>query len=351
MSPDLTGKEVIAERRGGRDDFSGLDLSGIGIPFGFEAAPSFASADFSNTRLEHAVLIMIDLRGAKLRGADLEGADLFGAALTGADLRQADLSDATLTMADCQRGNFAGADLTRTMLEDCDLGGALFDGATIASTVFFDVDVSSLCGATSLTHEWPSAVDARTVMRSYRHPRLKPFMLDCGIPEIFAEYMIECAKALGEDALKELMQSTFISYGGPDEPFARRLYGALRVHGVVTFFFPETARVGERIGNEVFSALQRHDRMILVCSRNSLDRPGVLDEIQETLDREARDGGASYLIPVMIDDYLLTDWKDAQPALAEKVGRRVAADFRDPVNFDHALGRLLAALRKKSPKR
>lgn len=226
---------------------------------------------------------------------------------------------------------------------------AKFDGARLGDVLFFDVDVGPLCDCV-LDHDLPSAVDARTVMKSYRHPRLKSFMIDCGVPEIFAEYMIECAKALGEDTLKELMQSTFISYGGPDETFARRLYETLRAHGVVTFPFPETAKVGERIGNEVYSALQRHDRVILVCSRASLDRPGVLNEIQETLDREARDGGASYLIPVRLDDYLFEEWGETQPDLAMKVRSRVAADFRDPANFDAALDRLLDALRKKSPK-
>ncbi len=214
----------------------------------------------------------------------------------------------------------------------------------------FAVDVGPLCDAQSLTHSAPSSVDARAVMSSYRHPQLKSFMTDAGVPEVFAEYMIECARALGDDALRELMQSTFISYGGPDEDFARRLYDALRAHGVVTFFFPETAKVGERIGDEVFNALQRHDRMILVCSRASLDRPGVLNEIQETLDREARDGGATYLIPVMLDDYLLEEWSEKQPVLAERVKSRVAADFRDPARFDAALDRLLAALRKKTPR-
>ena len=234
------------------------------------------------------------------------------------------------------------------MFDECSLAAANFEGASLSS-YFFDTDVSGLCDARSLHHGMPSALDARTVMRSYAHPRFKSFMLDCGVPEIFAEYMIECAKALGDDLLQELMQSTFISYGGPDEAFARRLYDTLRTHGVVVFFFPETARVGERIGDEVFNALQRHDRMILVCSQASLDRPGVLNEIQETLDREARDGGATYLIPVMLDDYLLEGWSTRQPTLAQRVKSRVAADFRDPGNFDAALDRLLAALRKRTP--
>jgi len=47
------------------------------------------------------------------------------------------------------------------------------------------------------------------------------------------------------------------------------------------------------------------DRMILICSEASLGRSGLLNELQEILAREARDGGSSYLIPVRLDDIVL----------------------------------------------
>jgi hypothetical protein len=158
---------------------------------------------------------------------------------------------------------------------------------------------------------------------------------------------------MSESLWRILMQTTFISYGGPDEAFAQKLYDALKAHGVVTFFFPKSATVGERIDNEVFGRFQEHDRVILVCSRNSLDRPGVLNEIQETFDREARDGGATYFLPVTLDDYVFTGWRTTQPVLAERVGRRVVGDFRRAAHsrkeFVEALGRLLDALKTRQP--
>jgi hypothetical protein len=156
----------------------------------------------------------------------------------------------------------------------------------LSGTYLDDADVRPLCAVRRIRHYSPSSVDARTIMRSYTHPDLKRFLIDCGVPQVFAEYMIGCARAMGEPLLWKLMQSTFISYGAPDEAFARQLYDALKAHGAVVFFFPETAFVGERISNEVFRQLQRHDRVLLVCSRNSLRRPGVVNEIQQTLDRE-----------------------------------------------------------------
>jgi len=95
--------------------------------------------------------------------------------------------------------------------------------------------------------------------------------------------------------------------------------------------------------------VNEHDRVILVCSKSALDRMGVLNEIEETLRREARNGGVSYLIPVRLDNYVFSGWNP--PAMtAQAVRDRVVADFRDalidPVKFDSELNRLLAALRK-----
>ncbi|GGX33744.1 toll/interleukin-1 receptor domain-containing protein [Streptomyces lomondensis] len=149
------------------------------------------------------------------------------------------------------------------------------------------------------------------------------------------------------------MQSTFISYGSPDEAFARKLYEVLRQHGVVTFFFPEMATLGERIDTEIYSRLHQHDRVILICSEASLNRAGVLHEIQETLDREARDGGATYLLPIMLDDYVLTAWKEVHPVLAERINRRVVGDFRrareGEAEFNASVARLLDALKAVRP--
>jgi transcriptional regulator with XRE-family HTH domain len=42
-------------------------------------------------------------------------------------------------------------------------------------------------------------------------------------------------------------QSAFISYGGPDEGFARLVFEALKANDVACFFFPENAIPGERL--------------------------------------------------------------------------------------------------------
>jgi hypothetical protein len=67
------------------------------------------------------------------------------------------------------------------------------------------------------------------------------------------------------------------------------------------------------------------DRIILLCSQRSLIRPGVLNEVQQVLVREAEEGGTELLTPITIDDYLFSSWRpergSAAPDGVESDGR------------------------------
>jgi hypothetical protein len=194
-------------------------------------------------------------------------------------------------------------------------------------------------------------VDYLSIVQSIRSPHLKEFLVRTGMPAIFAEYMIDCAKAVS-GSLFDMMRSTFISYGAPDEAFARKLYEALHKNGVTTFLFSEHAEPGERLHRMMRRGVNEHDRVLLICSKASLDRKGVLNELEETLAREARDGGETYLIPIRLDDYVFTGWKPDRADVAQAIRDRVVADFEgadaDDAKFTRELGKLLKALRKPS---
>lgn len=336
------GVRVFEDVRIEQADFRGRDLQGAAFH-----ESSFRGATFERAQLHRAQFVGCDLTRASLEGAVLSRARIEETALLDARMAGARLVGVMLDAADARGVDLTGCRLTLAHLVDTDLTGAIADDITLGGSTLSDVDLSPFCDAARSLHVGPSFVDFRSVLRSYHHPGLKRFLVDCGVPPLVAEYTIAAAEAEG-DALGSLMRSTFISYGGPDEAFARRLYEELRAHGVTTFFFPETARLGRRIGDEVHSRIQEHDRVILVCSRASLDRPGVRNEIQETFDREARDGGATYLIPIRLDDYVLDGWDDP---LAPRVRDRVVGDFSgaaaDDKAFDRAMTRLLAELRKE----
>ncbi|HZL17479.1 MAG TPA: TIR domain-containing protein [Polyangia bacterium] len=156
-----------------------------------------------------------------------------------------------------------------------------------------------------------------------------------------------------EHEIRENLQSIFISYGGPDQAFAEKLNKALKLRGVQTFFFHEDAPPGDKLHDVMRAGVNTHDRVILICSKESLERPGLLNELEETLAREARNGGATYLLPVRLDDYVIDQWKPAKPGLAQTIRDRVIADFRDhshPTAFAAAVAKVLAVLTKREEK-
>jgi uncharacterized protein YjbI with pentapeptide repeats len=352
----LTARQLIRRYNSGERDFrntnlDGIDLAGAALVGASFLGASMRATNLSGCRLTHVQLKCADLRGAILEHAFINASDLIGADFTGADLRRVDFTGAAMNSAKCTGADLRFAYFGNAILEKIDLRGARLTGVKLSHSKLSDTDLRPLCSAARLRHSSPSYIDARAVMKSYTHANLKTFMLDCGVPGIFAEYMIECARAIGEPFIQRLLQSTFISYGAPDERFASQLYKSLQEHGVTAFFFPETARAGERISDEIFRQIQAHDRMLLICSRGSLDRHGVINEIRHTLDREARDGAANYLLPIMLDDYVLTEWPKKEPTLAAQVTQRIIADFRQVKGrrFTTALSRVIDALKIQQP--
>jgi hypothetical protein len=122
---------------------------------------------------------------------------------------------------------------------------------------------------------------------------------------------------------------------------------------VTTFLFSEHAEPGERLHRLMRRGVNEHDRVVLICSKASLDRNGVLNELEETLAREARDGGETYLIPIRLDDYVFNGWKPRREDIAQAIRDRVVADFTgadmDGDKLNREFGKLLKALRKPSP--
>jgi hypothetical protein len=346
---DLRGADLRGARLSGAD-LRGANLTGVNL----------TGADLVSANLSRALLGVAWLRDADLRDADLGGANLGGANLGGANLRDANLGGANLFNAHLHDANLCGANLgganlSKTHLRRADFSGADLSatdlsGARLGGSILADLDLSPFCDVNlPLKHETPSIIDHRSILKSIRSPNLKDFLLRAGIPELMVESMVDTAMALGASVFA-MMRSTFISHGSEDEPFATALYEALHRSGVRTFYAPRHTTPGEPLHRELHTGIAGHDRTILICSRRSLDRPWVLYEIEAALRREARDGGATYLIPVRLDDYLFHGWNPPRPDLAQALRDRVVADFEGADQSDEIfrqrLGALLRALRK-----
>ena len=148
-----------------------------------------------------------------------------------------------------------------------------------------------------------------------------------------------------------MFYSAFISYGGPDEAVAESINQALKARGVTTWFFKDDAKAGVKLHNVMRDGVKSHDRVILICSEHSLSRPGVMNEIEKVLEREAREGGESILIPITLDDFLFTRWQpgDAHSETRKtEIINRVVANFegigRSGLKFNDAIDKLVLAL-------
>ena len=124
------------------------------------------------------------------------------------------------------------------------------------------------------------------------------------------------------------LPSVFISYGGPDQEFAEQLNDELRKRGVGCFLFSDDAIPGKKLHKVMRDGIRAYDRVVLICSRSALDRKGVLNELNKTLEKEARMGGKEILIPVRLDDYVFDEWKPDDEGIAQEIRDRVVADFR-----------------------
>jgi hypothetical protein len=244
--------------------------------------------------------------------------------------------------------------LADALFQDVRFVGCTAHHAYIGGAIFVNCDLQPFIEARTLldggrlTH-----VDWQAVLQSLAHTGLERFLLERHMPDVVVTYTIESARAVDPKLLRRLMQSTFISYGTPDASFARGLRDSLRAKGVITFFFESDAIPGEKLHHVMREGINTYDRVILICSEASLTRPGVRNEIEETLVREARAGGANYLIPVILDDFVFR-WRDT---VAAALTSRVVADFRkeadggasmtDDERWERNVMRLLQALTRK----
>lgn len=364
--------------------FVGANLSGAQM-----TNMDLTRADFSHARFDSVKVSKSRWTKIRLRGAQLIGTVFTKVALSDCDLSHANLRAAlfarsmvgatNMTNAVVRESAFewsflaqlgmSRADIADVTLNSCVLERPHLESARISGMALNEVQLKRpVLSRTSFTHtnlipfihsspvhQGPSSVDYLSLAMTVRAypfqpfdadpmPELRRFLESSGMPSPSSIFLIDSIRSLDKRHFKALMQSTFISYGGPDEKFARRLNSDLEKNGVVTFFFPFDAPFGEKL-HATMRRVDDYDRVVLICSRDSLHRQGVQNEIEKVLEREAREGGASLLIPIAIDDYIFTEWIPTKPYLKQELLGRVVADFRDVNSYDSQLVRLLVALR------
>jgi len=165
---------------------------------------------------------------------------------------------------------------------------------------------------------------------------------------IRATRMVE--SRMGEAETDPEYFSAFISYSHADSVFANRLYHALHAQGIRAWLDTKQMLPGDDIYEEVQKGIKIWDKVLLCASRSSLNSWWVDSEIDRIFQKErelfrARQKKVQALIPLMLDDFMLSEWSSGK---AQEVKTRIAADFRgweDETKFEPMFEKLVRSLR------
>jgi uncharacterized protein YjbI with pentapeptide repeats len=312
--------------------------------------PVLSRRDLHGLDLSQAAFAFTDLRYAKLDSARLHRTDLTAANLSYASLARAILTDADLVGADLSYANLRGAVLLGANLSGARVTGTDFRGALVGSD-FGNLDLSEATGLAEVVHEAPSTIGIDTIYKS-KGKIPESFLRGCGVPEGFITQMSSLIDA--QDGIQ--FYSCFISYSSKDEEFARRLHKRMRDGRLRVWFAPEDVKGGEKLYDQIDTAIRIFDKLLIVLSEASLQSEWVMTELRNARKAECQSGKRK-LFPVRLVDYdTLRDWTcfdaDTGKDLAVELREYFIPDFsnwKDENRFEAAFSRLLKDLRADEP--
>lgn len=204
--------------------------------------------------------------------------------------------------------------------------------------------MANCTGLGYVRHSEPSSIGTDTLIKSYRgggnsfNTELMKFLINAGVQK-------ELLQEIPRIALEVKYYTTFVGYGQPDVEFAEKLVNDLRGNGISCWLYSLDYTPGKRTWKEIKTRRSEADKMIILCSSNSLIRDGLLKELEEQIDEDP-----DKLIPVSLDNLwkqkgfkIIRANRDLKPWLME----RNYADFSEPSKYDESFDRLLEALERK----
>ncbi len=362
----LSIKDTLEKAVANKANLRGADLIDANL-----SDANLSEADLSEADLSEANLIEADLSGANLIGADLSGANLIDANLIGANLHDAnligtdlidadlidaglidaDLSDANLIDANLSEVDLSGANLSDANLSKAYLFGTRFLGSRleatnllnseIASTIFARLKLDKVINIETVVVRESCIIDFETIKRSPGLPH--KFLHKMGYSELALNYIPDLFKNNGLT-----MFPVFLSHSWANKDFAGKLYEALIEAGVQVWYDEKKMKPSDDIYEGISRGINVYDKLILVCSKDSLNSWWVNEELNRIFKKE-RDyqkeekGKERLLIPITIDDTIFS-WEGAK---AESIKDKIIGDFRgweDDVKFEKALRDLIMAL-------
>ena len=302
---------------------------------------SLNNSTLEKTKLDHAKLVNANLIQTYLGHASLKAADL-----AGANLNKANLMSATLEGTDLREANLSEANLAVTYIRDSLLDNAEFGESQFIFTAILNCDLSNAKGLENIVHKGPSSIGIDTIFRSKGNIPVS-FLSGCGVPHNFIDNILP----LGKESVIDFY-SCFISYSEKDEIFAKRLKHDLEANKIRCWIFPEDSEWGEDVYKNIDEAIKNYDKLIVICSENSLNSEPVIREVERALQKEKKlkvkhKETNRVLFPITIDNYIFKGWEHY---LKLDLLRPTIGDFKKYKNNDEynkSLERLIEALEKK----
>lgn len=241
---------------------------------------------------KRAVLTDIDLSNKAIIARDLSGAILANSLLENTNLRRTTLDGANLI-----KTNFCGANLYRVNFNRAKVNETDLTDAKSKCTIYSCLDLCGFKNIDKMEHRAPSSVGIDTLkitrsslQRRYErssHKRTEIleqigiFLTRCGIE-------IDLLKSLWYTHCKYVTKyyTTFISYTSIDRAFADKLYYSLQKSGVGCWYAPVDLRIGDILDEEISDAISYCEKLIVICSKNSLKSSWVQKEIRAALRKE-----------------------------------------------------------------
>jgi len=340
---DLSGREL-------RDiDFGRVDLLEADISNANLINANFKNANIEKCDFNSAFLLGADFFETLARQADFRKATLAKSDISYSYFEDADLSDSEMFNSSIKTSNFSNVKFCRAKLQlssflSVDLYNSDFSESIMGSTIFGDIDFRSIKGLDEVYHEGPSILGIASLLSSKGEiPR--QFLTGAGIPENIIDYFQSLSKSPFQ------FFSCFISYNENEDQLSKRLYDDLRSEDIRCWRWREDAKMGHDLMSSIDKAIRFHDKVIVVCSENSLKSPAVIREIERAIQKEdeiRRKGQVGeVLFPIRVDDFIFEKWEHHRKpdVVAKYVG-----DFRnwkDPSTYEEEFNRLVEGLTKE----
>ena len=151
--------------------------------------------------------------------------------------------------------------------------------------------------------------------------------------------------------IEEMFSSCFISYSSKDDVFAKRLYQSLQSEGVRCWFAPHDMKGGLKSVDQIKDAIYKHEKLLLILSKDSLHSNWVATEIKNARAQE-RLKGSNIFFPISIIPYdEIKNWElfdsDSGMDLAVELRAYHILDFSkwmDKGDYEEMFARLLKDL-------